>query len=342
MPLRIIRYPKRSQHFYLRGSVRGQNVFETTGTSERSAAEAIRIKRESELLNRSIFGPGETVTFAEAAVSYLSEGGEARFLAPVSDKLARWKLKAITQEVADRTAVELYPNASNATRLRQVYAPLCAVLIHAFKKGWTPKPTIKRPAVKRPVTTWSTPERLGKLVEHTTGQLRRFLFMDAYTGARLSEILRVDWDEDVNLSLRSITFRRTKNGEMRTAYIPDPLLIELSGVPAAERHGRMFQWTAQRSVYAPLRRACARAGVEYLPPHQQGRHTYATWMRTFGGLDLIGLKEAGGWKSIQSVMRYVHVTPNESAKAAQRLPPVHFPCTDDAEPVKALKRKRKS
>lgn len=351
MPLRLVRYPKRSNHYYLRGTVRKKYVFETTGTDDREAAEALRIKREAGILERSVFGTGSTVTFAEAAVSYLAGGGERRFLGTfnaatgtgtlVIGQLAKRKLTDITQAVADNMAQTLYPDATAATRVRQAYGPLRAVLIHAFKKGWCPRPVIRRPQVKRAVTTWSTPERLGKLLEHTTGQLRRFLMVDAYTGARLSEILRVDWDEDVNLSLRSITFRRTKNGDMRTVHIPDPLLIELSAVPEAERHGRMFQWTAQRSVYAPLRRACARAGVEYLPPHQQGRHTYATWMRTYGGLDLVGLKEAGGWKSFQSVLRYIHVTPNEATKAADRLPSVQNVCTDAAEPVKILKRKRK-
>lgn len=352
MPLRLVRYASRSKHYYLRGTVRKKYVFETTGTDDKEIAEAIRIKREAGILERSVFGTSTTVTFAEAAVSYLAAGGEKRFLGTfnaatgtgtlVIGGLAKKKLTDITQAVADDLAERLYPAGTNATRTRQVYAPLCAVLIHAFKKGWCPKPYIKRPAATVPVTTWSTPERFGKLLAHTSGQLRRFLMMDAYTGARLSEIFRVDWDQDVSLKMRSIVFRRTKNGEMRTVHIPDPLLIELSSVPEAERHGRMFAWTAQRSVYVPLRNACRRAGVEYLPPHQQGRHTYATWMRSYGGLDLIGLKQAGGWKNIQSVLRYAHVTPNEAARASDRLPSVPNPCTEDADGVKALKRKGKA
>jgi Phage integrase family. len=331
MPLKLVRHPRRSKHFYLRGSVRGQNVFETTGTSERSAAEAIRIRRESELLDRSIFGPSETVTFAEAAVSYLSEGKEARFLPPISDKLARMKLKAINQDVADRTAAELYPNTAPATRKRQFYIPLCAVLNHAARRGWCARPMIKHPTVPEPTTTWSSPERFAKLLPHTKGQLRRFLVLSVYTGARLSEILRVNWDHDVSLPMRAIVLRKTKNGDMRTVHIPDPLLIELSGVPEKERRGRMFKWASKQCVYVPLRNACKRAGVDYMPPHQQGRHTYATWMRSFGGLDLVGLKQAGGWKNIQSVVRYAHVTPNEAGRAADKLPCVQSACSDEAE-----------
>jgi hypothetical protein len=48
-------------------------------------------------------------------------------------------------------------------------------------------------------------------------------------------------------------------------------------------------------------------------------------MRTYAGLDLIGLKEAGGWESLSSVERYAHVAPNEAAKASSKLLAVHQP-----------------
>lgn len=173
-----------------------------------------------------------------------------------------------------------------------------------------------------PPTKWSSPERLEQLLKHCKPRERRLLIFLTYTGARLSEVLRVDWDKDIRLAERTVVLRRTKNGEMRTVHVPDPLLIELAAVPEANRFGPLFDYTDKTRVYAPLRRACAKAGVDYLPPHQQGRHTYATWLRTYGGLDLVGLKEAGGWKSIASVARYAHVTPNEAARAPDRMPSV--------------------
>jgi hypothetical protein len=47
---------KGSKHWYIRGTVRGQSVFETTGTDDKAAAEAIRIQREARLLEDSIHG----------------------------------------------------------------------------------------------------------------------------------------------------------------------------------------------------------------------------------------------------------------------------------------------
>ena len=49
MSIRIYARPGRNA-LYLRGTVRGQRVFESTGTNDPAVAEEIRIKREAELL----------------------------------------------------------------------------------------------------------------------------------------------------------------------------------------------------------------------------------------------------------------------------------------------------
>lgn len=341
MPLRLVRYPKRSPHWYIRGTVRGQAVFETSGTDSREAADGIRIKLESKLLDRSVFGPGAAVTFLEAAVSYLENGGEGRFVAKLVDQLGPTLLSEIGQDEADRAAKALYPNAGPATRKRQAYVPLCAVLNHAAKRKWCAVPKIEHPKVKIPQTRWSSPERLEKLLPHCAPKLRRFVLMSVYTGARLSEVLALDWDRDVSLSERVILFRKTKNQKQRAVRIADPLLVELANVPAKDRHGRMFDWADKRCVYVPLQNACKRAGVEYLPPHQQGRHTFGSWLRIYAKRDVRGIMEDGGWESVQSVIRYLHTSPGESATAIDKLPSVQNPCSDVVTPSKTMKKKAK-
>src|SRR5438045_3820430 len=79
MPLRLVRR-KGSEHWYVRGSVRGVRVFETTGTDRKEIAEAIRIKREARLLNESVFGKQKSLVFEEAALAYLENAGSPRFL----------------------------------------------------------------------------------------------------------------------------------------------------------------------------------------------------------------------------------------------------------------------
>ena len=352
MPLKLKRYTARGPNWYIRGTVRGIYVCETTGTNDRKTADALRIKREAALLERSVSGPGATVTFAEASVSYLNAGGEARFLGRYDDATGKWTLLIgrlgktaignIAQDEIDQAAYALYPNAKPATRKRQVYAPVAAVLHHCAQKGWIRAPIIKQPKVKQPETKYSSVDRLSRLMLHCSAKLRRLIVFLPYTGGRISECLRVDWERDVDLSMRTVTLRRTKNGKPRTVHLADPVLIELSTVPLAERKGQVFKWKARGAVYKPLRRACRMAGVDYLPTHQQGRHTFAAWLRIYGKRDLVGLKQDGGWDSIQSVMRYEHLVPGESAEAVSRLPSVQNPCSEIVDPPKTLKRKGKT
>lgn len=350
MPLRL-KKRKGSGHYYLRGTVRGQRVFETTGTDDAQTADAIRIKRETQLLERSVFGPGATVTFPEAASAYLAAGGQATYLGSYDSKTGLWSLligefidtplAEIGQHEADRAAQRLYPGTKASTQIRCCYTPLIAVLRHAAKMKWCPLPAIEKPQTEEVVTNFSSPERLQKLLPHCSPKLRRFVVVSTYTGGRLSEILRVDWDKDVSLARRTIMLWKTKT-KQRAVYIPDPLLIELAAVPEAERHGPMFDWSHKSHVHKPLRNACKRAGVVYLPPHQQGRHTYATWLMDYAELDLKALMQAGGWESVQSVVRYLHVTPGKAAREADKFPSVQNPCSSDTDTPKDRRRKRKS
>lgn len=350
MPLKLVRR-KGSDNWYIRGTVRGEAVFETAGTDDRSAAEAIRIKREGALLDRSIFGPGATVTFLEASVSYLESGGEARFLGSFDERAGEWSLligrfahraiATIAQADIDDAARDLYPDAGAATRKRMIYVPMCAVLNHAARKKWIGKPSITHPKVPRGQTSWATPDQVEAVLKHCAPRLRRFVMLLVYTGARLSEVLALDWERDVQLSERTIVFRRTKNGRMRSARIPDALLIELSSVPAAERDGKLCPWAHKSHVRGPLMTAFRKAGVPYLSPHKLGRHTFATWLRLYAKRDLKGIMQDGGWESIASVERYAHTVSSETAIAVDSLPIVQNPCTSGVTPLKDRRMRKK-
>ena len=62
---------------------------ESTKTPDREQAEALRAKREWEIVNRQIGGNRAVATFLEAAVSYLENGGEARYVKALIDPTSR-------------------------------------------------------------------------------------------------------------------------------------------------------------------------------------------------------------------------------------------------------------
>src|SRR5579862_2007241 len=200
MPLKLVRR-KGSKHWYVRGTIRGTAVFETTKTSNAGAAEAVRIKREGHLLERSIFGAGATVTFPEAALSYREQGGEGRFLGVIDEATGKWTLLVghfwntpianIGQVEADEAAMKLYPGTGAATRKRQVYGPVKAVLNHAAGKWQIPVQRIRSPRVRTAPRPCAPPALAGRLIAACDGparfKLKLFVLTILYTGARLEE-----------------------------------------------------------------------------------------------------------------------------------------------------------
>jgi hypothetical protein len=82
-------------------------------------------------IERGMFARRGAPNFASATSDYLDAGGEARFLPPLIKHFQETPLSAIDQRAIDQAAIELYANASPATRNRQVHTPVSAILRHA-------------------------------------------------------------------------------------------------------------------------------------------------------------------------------------------------------------------
>jgi hypothetical protein len=78
MPLKLTKRDG-SPNWYLRGTVRGITINESTGVADQEIAEAIRARREWDCFQESVFGAKTTTTFAEAARSYIASGGKGDF-----------------------------------------------------------------------------------------------------------------------------------------------------------------------------------------------------------------------------------------------------------------------
>lgn len=50
------------------------------------------------------------------------------------------------------------------------------------------------------------------------------------------------------------------------------------------------------------------------------RHTWATWMRRYGGADVQGLVATGNWRDPRSAARYQHVHAHEEWERVERFP----------------------
>ena len=246
MPLKLVKRPK-SPNWVIRGTLRRVRIEESTGTPEKRAAEEIRAKREAEILKESIYGRAATTTFAHAALSFIKETGSRRFVMRVLDHFGTTALPLIGQEAIDNAASKLYPKASNATRNRQVYTPVSAILHHAARKGWCARPVFTRPKMSKVSIKWLKHDEAERLIAACSPHLKPLVIFLLYTGARVGEVLWLDWS-NVDLKRRHVTFPKTKNGDPRGVPLHSRVVAALEGIPS--RDGPVFR-APNGAPYAP-------------------------------------------------------------------------------------------
>lgn len=323
MPLKLI--PPRAgktKFWSVRGTYLGQHVDRSTKASKRAIAAKKLSQWEGEI-ERGEFAVADEPTFADAGLAYMNAGGEARFMTPLLRHFGTKLLRNIGQAEIDGAATALLPNASAATRNRQVYTPMSAVLKRAGIKI-----DLKRPigAQGNSAVTWLWPEEAEKLFVEATklnAEFGALLVLLCYTGLRLSEALNLTTD-NVRLADGFAYIPTTKNEEPRAVFLPPVAVAALANCASRldRPSARVFGFAKSGHLYSLLRTSAWKAGIN-LPERTAFhvlRHTYGTWMRRYGGLDTRGLVGTGAWKDEKSAARYAHTIVSEEAMKAALLP----------------------
>ena len=223
MALKLIRR-KDSPSWWLRGTIRGISVYESTKTPDAEMAEIILTVRSKEVLDESIFGKKINASFELAADSYLENDGSPRFLTPLRRHFGTTPLRNIRQNDLDAAARKLYPGASPETRNRQCYTPFIAVWNHAVGNDWAegrqwarpkkPKGTRHRQVVNRSGTAPVSYERAAEFITAMSPAPAMVMTALFYTGMRPIELFTMQ-RADVSIAKRWIIVRSSKTGEPR-------------------------------------------------------------------------------------------------------------------------------
>lgn len=322
MPLKLVPPRKGKSSFYsMRGTHLGVYTDRSTGASERATAQRVLNRRKRQIESGKFEDP-QAPGFAGAASAYLKAGGERRFVAKLLHHFKNTPLVDIDQGAIDHAAETLYPKTSPATRNRQVYSPISAILKRAGHSGEIKRP-IGSQGTKR--TAWLETDdgfRLLARARKISPEFGLLCLTLIYTGLRLSEALEMRW-EDVRLKRSFVYIPDTKTGEPRAVHLTKELVKGFKSHPRGiEKEGYVFKYHKSGALYSMLRKAAKEAGIK-LPMRTAFhifRHTYGTWMRHFGGLDTIGLVRTGTWADTDSVERYSHSFASDEARRADLLP----------------------
>jgi integrase len=324
MPLKLRKH--KSPYWSIRGTYLGQYVDRSTGTGEKALATK-HLKELKAEIERGAFKKKDAVGFGAAAAAYISAGGEARFLAPIIEHFKDTPLEEINQIAIDNCAAAIYPNGTATSRARMIYTPISAVMHRAgdLRPIMRPKGSKSKKKV-----SWLRREQAFALFAAADAEDAEFgllVRLYCYTGMRRSEALARITIANVDLKNATIYVPETKNGEARNVHLTPELVaglrVHLAAHPERRPADPVFRFRINGTLNDMLKRVMKNAGLSF--PTRQGafhlfRHTWAMWMRIYGGLDTSGLVETGAWKDRDSAARYEHLDTTEEAQKANLLP----------------------
>jgi integrase len=345
MPL-TLRPPRKGKtpNYEIRGTYLGVSVEISSGTHKRSIA-AQRL-RDIEICIEShgqypapepAAGP-DRPTFLSAAIAYMQAGGERRHVAALIRHFGEKQLDEVNQAAIDTAASSMLPNGAPDYRNRAVYTPVSAILHHALGEAC---PVIRRPkgAKGRIKTGFLWPEDAFSIIaeaDKIDAEFALYLRLLIYTGIRKSEGLSL-LAADIQPGERSAWLRDSKNEDPRMLRLRvdlvGPLLQHLKGHTADRlfrfNDGGHFKHLLLRAKLAACGLPCPkRRPTKWKPPEYRlafvgfhtFRHTWATWMRRYGGADVQGLVATGNWRDPRSAARYAHVISRDEWDRADNLP----------------------
>jgi integrase len=345
MPL-TLRPPRRGKtpNFEIRGTYRGVRVEISSGTHKRSVALK-RIREIEECIEQHGQYPApepeagpERPTFLTAAIAYMQADGDRKHVAALIRHFGEKPLDEITQAAIDAAAIALAPDVSPATRNRRVYTPVSAILHQALGDAC---PVIRRPkgAKGRIKTDFMWPDDAFAVIDQAElidPELALYLLLLLYTGIRKSEGLQIA-RADVRPDEFAAWLRTSKNEDPRMLRLRKDLAERIASHldrTSGERlfrfnEGGHFKHLLLRATMAACGLDCPkRRPVPWKKPDfrlafvgfHTFRHTWATWMRRYGGADVQGLAETKNWRDPRSAARYAHVVSREEWARVESLP----------------------
>lgn len=310
----LYRHPK-SAYWWVRFTLGGREIRQSTGTLERKDAEEYEHKLRAQYWRQAHLGEQQH-TWKEARERWIRERSSKRSLERDERIFREYReidpvgIRELTTEALAeiRTAREQSVSVSTVNR---EFALIRSVLNCAARhwKGWLDHaPTVPMPKVEQADPRWLTREQfkaLVKLLPKHSADMARFAVA---TGVRRSNITGLTWDRvDLKAKFAYVPGSQAKGKR----GIPIPLNPEAIAVLKRwkGKHPTHVFVFRKKPVYQVAtrrwREAVAAAGQPGLRFHDL-RHTWASW-HAQAGTPAYALRELGGWASDQMVRKYAHL-----------------------------------
>jgi integrase len=312
------------------GRAISEYIRESTGAaSEAGARDWIAEKEEGERRRYLIGEQERPLTFVDALALYSPTPAMAKYLIPIVQEIGSMLVRDITPVLIRDLGPKLYPGNCTDSWRRWIITPARAVINNAHDRlggrcppikiaGYLEKDRIEQDiARKKPSRIDRKPGSWGWLLrfrEHASrrhGALALFMFA---TGARVGQATAMRPDH-LNLQECKVTIPGAKGHAAREIQIPLELVVELANLPPKTPRGwerrkanlRVFGFASKDGPRKGWMTACARAGIDYLPPHSAGRHGFGQEFNVRQPVDEKTAGKFGGWSDTGLMRRtYTH------------------------------------
>jgi integrase len=297
------RSTKSGSHWWVRFSVKGVEVRQSSGTDRKELAEAFEQSLREAIWREQNLGE-EVHTWEEACERWVKEKAHKRSLKRDQQAFSTLGLGGDLEQVVSSWNGSGYGAREIATYRSVINA--CVVW------GWLDKaPKVVMPHEEKHEPRWITKEQFEKLCKELpphAAQLARFAVA---AGLRRGNIFRLKW-ESVDVERRTLWVGARAAKSRKSGGFP----LSADAVDVLKRQSDVhpvYVFTDDEgkapvgSIKTCWGKAVKRAGLEGFRFHDL-RHTWAAW-HVLAGTPPIILKELGGWSSLAMVERYGHLNP---------------------------------
>jgi integrase len=318
---------KRGDVWWMYFTYQGQQVRKSTGTADRRLADAILSKVKVQIIEGQYFekSVAQSHTFTELMDRYEQE----HVLRKLRHRGVKGYMNNLRAFFGDRTLADITPKlivAYKNKRYEDGKAPATinrelANLKKAFNLAlreweWCHQNPVTRVSMEKENNKrdrWLSEEEESRLLTACAPWLHDLVTFALHTGMRMGEILELTW-RGVDITRRTVTVLRSKNGERRTIPVNETVsrvLKQKAKVRSLASDlvfcSKAFTPMESGHLRRSFRLALSKAKIEEFHFHDL-RHTFATRL-VQAGIDLYKVQQLLGHKSPIMTQRYAHHYP---------------------------------
>lgn len=330
-----IRRKGKTGYIYYRGTVRVADKIvkvseQSTGTSSITRAREIVRKVEEDIKNSILYpslGKLNKITVDDCADKYLTfNRPKTKEKLLIDFILKEFEATSISNLNEHWEKFCLKNNTLSAASLNR-YNDCLMYLVKAGEKDFDFKaPELRRFKVNNKKVFHLADDVRQNLFKCYSDHARPIFLILSYQGYRVQELLQLQW-EDVNFKKHTVFIKKSKNGESRITYMHNKVfwilarmwirqnkpstghvILNVKGEPYPDTRitgGSNPIRSPHKTALKKLKKdygLTLKSGKKEMTIHDH-RHDWASRM-VMAGVDLITLKELGGWKSLKMVERY--------------------------------------